>query len=172
MDIKVVAELCCNHLGDLSVAKKMIETAAASGASYAKFQKWDAKTALSPEQYQAPHPNSHHSFGHPYGKHRENLEFTVEEHAELKAFCDQCGIVYATSVFDRISAEAIGGLNPEYIKIPSQKNLKVDMYDIICHEFDGDIHISSGMTTAARTVSCSATTFAGADPESHTLNIL
>ena len=38
-------------------------------------------------------------------------------------------------------------LEPDYIKIPSQKNLKLDMYDIICNEFAGDIHISSGMTT-------------------------
>ena len=147
MPVNVVAELCCNHMGDIDIAKTMIKEAANCGATYAKFQKWNAEKALSFEQYNAPHPNPHHSFGEPYGKHRENLEFSIEQHEELKNFCEDCDISYATSVFDYLSASEVLRLNPDYIKIPSQKNLKLDMYDIICNEFEGDIHISSGMTT-------------------------
>ena len=35
----VIAEIGCNHKGDLKIAKKMIETAAKCGVKYAKFQK-------------------------------------------------------------------------------------------------------------------------------------
>ena len=147
MSIKTVAELCCNHMGDIEVAKKMIKAASDAKATYAKFQKWHARTALSSEQYESPHPNSYHSYGEPYGKHRENLEFSIDQHVELKNYCEEIGISYATSVFDHLSASEVVQLEPDYIKIPSQKNLKIDMYDIICNQFEGDIHISSGMTT-------------------------
>lgn len=144
----VVAEHCCNHMGDINIAKKMIKTAAECGATYAKFQKWDPLVALSESQYNAPHPNPAHSFGEPYGIHRKNLEFTAEQHFELKQFSEDHGIKYCSSVFDKVSAEIIIKLAPDFIKIPSQKNLKLDMYDPICADFDGDIHISSGMTTS------------------------
>ena len=36
---KIVAEIGCNHAGNLDLAKKLIDVAAISGASYAKFQK-------------------------------------------------------------------------------------------------------------------------------------
>lgn len=147
MTIQVVAELCCNHMGSMDTAKKMITQAKKSNATYAKFQKWSPEIALSKSHYNAPHPNPQNSFGEPYGKHRENLEFTIEQHLELKLFCEEIGINYATSVFDHVSAKQVVKLKPDYIKIPSQKNLKIDMYDVICSEFEGDIHISSGMTT-------------------------
>lgn len=147
MSINVIAELCCNHMGDMNIAKKMILSAKEANATYAKFQKWSAKDALSESHYNAPHPNPMHSFGEPYGKHRENLEFSISQHIELKSYCEEIGLKYSTSVFDSISAAEVIQINPEYIKIPSQKNLKLDMYDIICSEYEGDIHISSGMTT-------------------------
>ncbi len=143
----VIAEHCCNHMGDLKLAKEMIKSAKKSGASFAKFQKWNAVEALSDKHYTSPHPDSRNSFGEPYGKHRENLEFTINQHIELKKYCEDTGIGYACSVFDCTSARQIAGINPDYIKLPSQKNTNLDIYEIICSEFDGDIHVSTGMTT-------------------------
>ena len=142
----VVAEHCCNHMGDLDIAMKMISAAKAAGASYAKFQKWNAEEALSIDHYNSPHPESRHSFGDPYGKHRENLEFTMEQHSIIKKFCDEIGIGYASSVFDCTSARQMTDLDPDYIKIPSQKNTNLGIYEIVCSDFSGDIHVSTGMT--------------------------
>ena len=36
----IIAEIGWNHMGDMELAKKMIEEAAKSGANYAKFQSW------------------------------------------------------------------------------------------------------------------------------------
>ena len=143
----VVAEHCCNHMGDIEQAKQMINAAKQSGASFAKFQKWYAIEALSEKNYNSPHPEPHHSFGEPYGKHREKLEFTIDQHIELKKYCEDIGIGYACSVFDCTSAEQIVDINPDYIKVPSQKNTNLDLYGIICAGFNGDIHVSTGMTT-------------------------
>jgi len=145
--ILVVAEHCCNHMGDFELAKKMIKVAKESGATFAKFQKWNAVEALSKKHYSSPHPDSRNSFGEPYGKHRENLEFTIEQHIELKEYCKEVEIGYACSVFDCASAVEIAKINPEYIKLPSQKNTNLGIYEIVCSEFDGDIHVSTGMTT-------------------------
>ena len=41
--IIVIAEIGWNHCGDMQVAKKMIEAASISGATYAKFQTWSTK---------------------------------------------------------------------------------------------------------------------------------
>ena len=37
MTAKVVAELCCNHMGDVEIAKQMIHAAKNARASFAKF---------------------------------------------------------------------------------------------------------------------------------------
>ena len=68
---KVIAEIGCNHLGDMKIAKELIDLAYKSGAKYVKFQKRNNKELLTKEQYEAPHPNPHNSYGDTYGAHRE-----------------------------------------------------------------------------------------------------
>ena len=36
---KVIAEIGCNHMGDIEIAKELIDLAKASGVKYVKFQK-------------------------------------------------------------------------------------------------------------------------------------
>lgn len=144
---KIIAEMCCNHMGNLNIAKKMIDAASVIGVDYAKFQKWCPKKALTREQYNAKHPDEKNAFSQPYGAHREALEFDVNTHWELKNYCRAKGIGYSCSVFDSTSASEMAELEPDYIKIPSQKNLDISIYESICDTFYGDIHISTGMTT-------------------------
>ena len=81
----VIAEIGCNHKGNMDIAKKMIRTAAMyCEVDAVKFQKRCNKELLTPEQYNAPHPNPANSYGKTYGEHREFLEFTAEQHRELK----------------------------------------------------------------------------------------
>lgn len=145
---KLVAELCCNHQGDINIAKKMIFEAKKAGADYTKFQKWAPLSSLTKKEYNTNHPFPPNSFAEPYGKHREFLEFSIEQHKELFNYASSLGIKYSCSVFDSTSAKQISSLNPEYIKVGSQKNLKFDIYEVLGKEFGGDIHISTGMTTS------------------------
>jgi N-acetylneuraminate synthase len=146
--VKVIAEIGCNHKGDIDIAKEMIKIAATyCKADFVKFQKRKNDELLSPEQYNTPHPVQHNAYGPTYGLHREALEFTVEQHAELMSFCDCEGIGYSTSVWDLTSAKEIVSLNPELIKIPSATNLHFELQDYLCHNFKGQIHVSTGMTT-------------------------
>lgn len=145
---KVIAEAGCNHKGDIEIAKELIKTAAIyCKADIIKFQKRCNRELLTEEQYNAPHPNPENSYGNTYGEHREFLEFTVEQHAELKAYCEEMGIIYSTSVWDLTSAKEIASLNPELIKIPSACNNHYEMLEWLCDHYTGEIHISLGMTT-------------------------
>ena len=144
----VIAEIGCNHKGNMDIAKKMIRTAAMyCEVDAVKFQKRCNKELLTPEQYNAPHPNPANSYGKTYGEHREFLEFTAEQHRELKEYCEEMGIIYSTSVWDLTSAKEIAALNPVFIKIPSACNNHYEMLDWLCDHYDGEIHVSLGMTT-------------------------
>ena len=67
---RIVAEIGCNHKGDINIAKEMIITVAAyCKADIVKFQKRNNKELLSEEDYNAPHPNPAHSYGNTYGAH-------------------------------------------------------------------------------------------------------
>jgi len=132
----------------MEIAKELIRVAKIfCKADVVKFQKRNNKELLTEEQYYAPHPNPANSYGETYGEHREYLEFSAEEHAELKAYCDSLDIVYSTSVWDLTSAKEIVALNPELIKIPSACNNNYEMLGWLCDNYGGEIHVSTGMTT-------------------------
>ena len=148
----VIAEIGCNHKGEMEIAKELIKIAKIFGnADAVKFQKRNNKELLTEEQYDAPHPNASNSYGETYGAHREFLEFDVEQHRELKAYCDEIGITYSTSVWDTTSAKEIASLNPDFIKIPSACNNNFEMLGWLSENYSGEIHISTGMTTKNET---------------------
>lgn len=151
MDYKqpyVIAEIGCNHMGKIEIAKEMIETAALfCKVDAVKFQKRCNKELLTEEQYNAPHPNPENSYGKTYGEHREYLEFTKEQHRELQAYCKEKGIEYSTSVWDLTSAKEMAELNPKFLKIPSASNNNYEMLSWLCENYQGEIQISFGMTT-------------------------
>lgn len=104
----VVAEIGCNHMGDINIAKEMIQTAKYfCKAEVVKFQKRNPKECLTEAEYNAPHPVEYHAYGKTYGKHREFLEFNLNQHKELKSYCEQMGIIYSSSVWDMTSAKDI-----------------------------------------------------------------
>ncbi|WP_457563543.1 N-acetylneuraminate synthase family protein [Caminibacter pacificus] len=144
---KVIAEIGCNHKGEFEIALELIRLAKESGADVAKFQKRNNKELLTPEQYNAPHPVPKNSYGKTYGEHREFLEFSVEQHAELKKYCESIGIEYSTSVWEATSAREIAALNPSFIKVPSACNNNFEMLKVLRDDYKGDVQISFGMTT-------------------------
>lgn len=147
---KIIAEIGCNHKGDMSIAKEMIITAALfCKVDVVKFQKRNNRELLTEEEYNKPHPNPINAYGKTYGEHREFLEFDLDQHKQLKAWSEEQGLIYSTSVWDVTSAKEITSLNPELIKIPSACNLNKGMLNYLCENYGGEIHASLGMTTKA-----------------------
>lgn len=144
---KVIAEIGCNHMGQIKIAKELIDLAKESGAKYVKFQKRNNKELLTKEQYNAPHPVPANSYGATYGAHREFLEFDVAQNKEIKEYCDSIGMVYSTSVWDVTSAKEMITFNPEFLKVPSACNNNFEMLKVLRDDFKGQVQLSIGMTS-------------------------
>ncbi len=144
---QIIAEIGCNHKGDLKIAKKMIESAAKCGVSYVKFQKRNNKYLLG-EKFNLPHPVEENSYGKTYGLHREFLEFNFKEHYELYKCCRKNKISYSTSLWEKKSAEGFlrTKIKCDFLKIPSACNLDFELLEILANKFKGKIHLSLGMT--------------------------
>ena len=144
---KVIAEIGCNHKGEIEIAKQLLKVASESGVEVAKFQKRNNIELLTEDQYNSTHPNPINSYGDTYGAHREFLEFSIDQHKELKDYAESLGIMYSTSVWDTSSAKEIASINPDLIKVPSACNNHFEMLKVLRDEYQGEVHISFGMTT-------------------------
>lgn len=150
----IIAEIGCNHKGDMNIAHKMIKLLGTfrllnenSYIDIVKFQKRTNKELLTPEEYNAPHPHPENSYGKTYGEHREFLEFNLEQHRQLKQWCEEENLTYSTSTWDLTAAKEIVSLNPKLIKVPSASNLNFEMLEYLRDNYSGEIHLSFGMTT-------------------------
>ena len=144
----VVAEIGCSHGGLIDRAESLIKLAKLSGADVVKLQKRDVDISTPNHMKDKPHPNKQFSFGETYLEHRQNLELDADQHAHLQKFCKQQDIEYATSVWDMPSLESIAKLNPILIKIPSARNTDFELIDAAYNLFDGEVHVSLGMTNS------------------------
>ena len=142
---KVVAEIGCVHIGSLERAKSLTRLAALCGADYVKLQKRNPVDSVPKHMQHEPHPNQSFSYGETYLEHRMALELNIEDHAKLKHYCDSIEIGYAASVWDIVSAREIISLNPDFIKIPSPCNMNRKLLEVVATEYQGEIHISTGM---------------------------
>lgn len=150
-DPKVIAEIGCNHKGDFEIAKEMMRIAKIfCNADVVKFQKRNPKELLTADEYNAPHPEPSNAYGKTYGEHREFLEFSIGQHKELKKYAEEeLHIIYSSSVWDMTSLKEIVSINPKVLKTPSAMSTNWEMHEYICNNYDGEIHISTGMTTKA-----------------------
>jgi len=144
---KVIAEGCANHQGDLKLAKEMTQMANVCGADYIKWQKRNPIESVPPEWHKKAHPQPEFSYGSTYLEHREALEFSVDQHAELLKFAKMVGIGCAISVWDITSCKQMLELDYDFLKIPSAANLNFDLMNFLVHNYKKDIHLSLGMIT-------------------------
>ncbi len=114
----VIAEIGHNHQGNIESALKLIQSAAATGASAVKFQKRDNQSLFTPELYNQTY-NSENAFGKTYGEHREALEFGFDEYKICMSEAKRVGITFFATAFDFKSADFLNKLEMPAFKIAS-----------------------------------------------------
>ncbi len=114
----ICAEIGSNHRGDIHIAHRMIDAAAQAGVDAVKTQKRNLDTFLTPEEYLAPYQNEN-SYGDTYGEHREHLELSIEQHRELMDHAHRIGLAYGCTAFDAVSADQLGRLSVDFLKVAS-----------------------------------------------------
>ena len=116
--VYIVAELSQNHNGSMELARTLIDDAADAGCSAIKLIKRNISCELTKEAYDRVY-DSPNRFAETYGKHREFLEFSPEQHRILKKYTNNRNMDYFLSVRDIPSLEFVLTLDPPLIKIAS-----------------------------------------------------
>jgi len=113
----VIAEIGSNAMRCLNIAKEMIRIAAqVCHVNAVKFQKRYNSAVYTKEMYNSPYNSI---FGTTYGEHREHLEFSVDEYAELINCAKENNVDFIVTIFDDISLEQMCGLDIDGYKISS-----------------------------------------------------
>jgi N-acetylneuraminate synthase len=139
----VVAEIGINHNGDLDVARRLIETAAAAGCDAVKFQKRTVDVVYTPEELAKPRENP---FGPTNGDLKRGLEFGEEQYRAIGEICTRHGLVWFASCWDEGSVDFMGRFEPPAYKIASA-SLTDD--NLLRHhrKFGKPLIVSTGMST-------------------------
>lgn len=111
--VYVIAEGCDNHLGDVGAAKEMARRAKLAGADAIKFQHH------LPEEEMLPDVPMSSNFDMPLFEFLQRYALTLDEHAELMAYCADIGIQYLCTPFSWKAAQELAGLGVDAYKIGS-----------------------------------------------------
>ena len=132
--MKIIAEVGWNHLGDMKLAREMIDAASNAGADYCKFQTWSVKNLK-------PGPWDKDGRREIYQK----AELTYEKHIELKEYCDNRNIKFLTTIFNINDLEFLKKLIPDIIKIGSPEAYNLELIAECLNNFKNVI-VSTGAT--------------------------
>lgn len=137
----LVAEVGNNHQGDVAIARELVHAAATAGADAVKFQKRHTESLFTRAGRDAPYtgPNS---FGPTYGQHRQALELSLEEMAQLKVLAESLGLVFFASAWDAVSIREILSLGVELFKVSSADLVTVPLLRQL-----GESHVPVIMST-------------------------
>jgi N-acetylneuraminate synthase len=142
----VVAEIGINHNGDLGLARRLIDVAAASGCSAVKFQKRTLDVVYSAAEMARVRESP---FGTTNGELKRALEFGKKQYAEIDAHCKSVGIQWFASPWDEASVDFL-----EEFSVPCHKVASASLTDDHLLRYmratKKPIILSTGMSTMAQ----------------------
>jgi N,N'-diacetyllegionaminate synthase len=115
----IIAEAGVNHNGDLQLARRLIEAAAASGADLVKFQTFSADRLVTPSAAKAGYQVRSGEPAESQHAMLRKLELSREAHEQLQAHCEKCGIGFFSTGFDPQSVDLLVQLGLQRLKVPS-----------------------------------------------------
>ena len=144
----IIAEIGANHNGDMNLAREMITSAKENGADCVKFQSWTNKSLIAREEY-----DRNQTYNDSKKKHFGSLlemvtkyALTNDQHRELKDFCDDLGIDFASSPFSVEEAALLNSMDVPFLKIASMDINYLSFLEKAA-QFGKPMIISTGMST-------------------------
>ena len=132
MDIKIIAEVGWNHMGDMNLAKEMISAAAECGADIVKFQTWS-------ENFLKPGAWDNDGRRKIYKK----AQLSQDDHLLLKVICEAQNVQFLTSVFNINDLDFLRTLDMNMVKIPSHEVHNLELIQAAAKIFD-TVLVSTG----------------------------
>ena len=142
--VTIIAEAGVNHNGSMELAKKLVDTAAESGADYVKFQTFKAAKIASRFATKAGYQQ--HTTGTEESQLQmlQKLELSENDHLELMDYCRQKNIQFLSTPFDLESISLLVQLGIKVGKIPSGEIINLPYLRKMAHSFD-ELIVSTGM---------------------------
>ena len=119
MGVLIIAEAGVNHNGDVEMAKKLCKAAKDAGADVVKFQTWVTEKIITKNVEQAEYQVENTGNDESQFDMLKKLELTYDEFREVKAYCDEIGIMYASTADEQDSLDFLVELGIPFIKIGS-----------------------------------------------------
>ena len=114
--MKIIAEIGWNHMGDMDLAKKMIDSASKNGADICKFQTWSEKNLKSGSWDDDGRREIY-----------KKAQLSEEQHLELTEHCESKKVKFLTTIFNKADLNFLSKINPEMIKIGSPEVYNIDL---------------------------------------------
>ncbi len=148
--IKIIAEFCQNHNGDMDLLFKMIEQAASAGATHGKMQTIMANTITYRPQFEEGLVSNGivKSIKRPYSeeyKRLKKLEINIDETIQFIERCKENGLIPLTTCFTKSHVNELSDIGFESIKVASYDCASFPMLRELTEQFD-EIIVSTGAT--------------------------
>tara|TARA_B100000212_G_scaffold329267_1_gene294316 strand:- start:2523 stop:3380 length:858 start_codon:yes stop_codon:yes gene_type:complete len=140
----IIAEIGINHQGDISIAKKLIDIAAAAGCDAVKFQKRNPDVCVPEEQKNKPRVWQGQEMT--YLEYKHKIEFGKEEYDEIDDYCRAQNIAWSASPWDMDSLKFLERYDLPFIKVPSAMLTNNELLEA-CVRTGAKVIISTGMST-------------------------
>lgn len=143
----IIAEAGVNHNGSLENAFKLVDVAAEAGVDYVKFQTFKADKLVSVNAKKAEYQieNTQNSTESQLEMLRK-LEFSIEDHEKLIAYCKSKNIKFFSTAFDLDSLIYLSEIGLDMVKIPSGEITNLP-YLRKAAELFSKVILSTGMST-------------------------
>ena len=115
----IIAEAGVNHNGDVELAKKLCLAAKDAGADVVKFQTWITEKIITQNVEQAEYQKENTGRDESQYEMLKALELSYDEFRDVKAYCDEIGILFASTADEEDSLDFLVELGIPFIKVGS-----------------------------------------------------
>lgn len=115
----IIAEAGVNHNGDVAIAKKLCLAAKNAGADIVKFQTWITEKIITQNVKQADYQSENTGSNQSQFDMLKKLELSYDDFREIKKYCDEIGITFASTADEQDSLDFLVDLGIPFIKIGS-----------------------------------------------------
>jgi N-acetylneuraminate synthase len=139
----IIAEIGTNHMGDVKLAKKIIDIAVKSGCNAVKFQKKDVENIYNKTFLDSPLDSP---WGTTQREMRLHREFSEKDFFEIDKYCKKMKIDWFVSCWDTKSQIQMRKFKTKYNKVASAMLIHYALLEQIAEE-QKYTFISTGMST-------------------------
>lgn len=144
----IIAEVGVNHNGSMELAKKLCLAAKNVGADAVKFQTWVTEKIITKNVKQADYQAENTRNNQSQFDMLKALELSYDEFREIKEYCDEIGIQFASTADEQDSLDFLVDIGIPFIKVGSG-----DIGNISYLRYIGSkkmpVILSTGMSTLA-----------------------